>query len=189
MASRRLATKVGVVAGVGAVVSAFGVVTPAQAYTCDATIDPTETALRDAIANGDTTICINPGTLDMGTGGSAGANIPIVIDSDLTLVGLGDVTVDGNYNTAGFIVGGSATDITIDLVIDNLNIVNFQDTDHPDWDAGENQNIVPIVGFNRNVNGTVTVLNSLFENNKPLKFVDHRAFFASVNLSYTPFQR
>ncbi|MFM7638603.1 MAG: DUF5686 family protein [Bacteroidota bacterium] len=30
---------------------------------------------------------------------------------------------------------------------------------------------------------------SLFENNKPLKFVDHRAFFASVNLSYTPFQR
>lgn len=30
---------------------------------------------------------------------------------------------------------------------------------------------------------------SLFENNRPLKFVDHRAFFASVNLSYTPFQR
>jgi hypothetical protein len=30
---------------------------------------------------------------------------------------------------------------------------------------------------------------SLFENNLPLKFVDHRAFFASVNLSYTPFQR
>jgi hypothetical protein len=30
---------------------------------------------------------------------------------------------------------------------------------------------------------------SLFENNRPLKFVDHRAFFASFNLSYTPFQR
>jgi len=30
---------------------------------------------------------------------------------------------------------------------------------------------------------------SLFENNDPLKFVDHRAFFASFNLSYTPFQR
>jgi hypothetical protein len=30
---------------------------------------------------------------------------------------------------------------------------------------------------------------SLFENNLPLKFIDHRAFFASVNLSYTPFQR
>lgn len=30
---------------------------------------------------------------------------------------------------------------------------------------------------------------SLFENNRPLAFVDHRAFFASVNLSYTPFQR
>jgi hypothetical protein len=30
---------------------------------------------------------------------------------------------------------------------------------------------------------------SLFVNNRPLKFVDHRAFFASVNLSYTPFQR
>lgn len=31
--------------------------------------------------------------------------------------------------------------------------------------------------------------NSLFENNDPLNFIDHRAFFASVNLSYTPFQR
>ena len=30
---------------------------------------------------------------------------------------------------------------------------------------------------------------SLFENNRPLKFIDHRAFFASFNLSYTPFQR
>lgn len=30
---------------------------------------------------------------------------------------------------------------------------------------------------------------SLFENNRPLKFADHRAFFASINLSYTPFQR
>ena len=30
---------------------------------------------------------------------------------------------------------------------------------------------------------------SLFENNDPLNFVDHRAFFASFNLSYTPFQR
>jgi hypothetical protein len=31
--------------------------------------------------------------------------------------------------------------------------------------------------------------NSLFENNDPLNFIDHRAFFASFNLSYTPFQR
>lgn len=30
---------------------------------------------------------------------------------------------------------------------------------------------------------------SLFENNDPLNFIDHRAFFASFNLSYTPFQR
>ena len=31
--------------------------------------------------------------------------------------------------------------------------------------------------------------NRLFENNQPIQFADHRAFFASFNLSYTPFQR
>lgn len=165
MVSARLGAKIGVAAGVGAVVSAFGIVTPAQAYTCDSTISPTEAALRSAIADGDTVICITEGTLAMGDGESVTDNVPIVIDSDLTLVGLGDVTVDGGFNTAGFIVGASDTPSEVDLVIDNLDIIGFQDIDHSDLSEASNEKIVPVVGFNRNVTGTVTILNSQFTNN------------------------
>lgn len=166
MASRRIAAKVGVVAGIGAVVSAFGIVTPAQAYTCDVTIDPTESDLRSAIDNGNTVICINEGTLLMGESIVQTDNVPIVIDSDLTLVGLGDVTVDGEFNTAGFIVGaGDGEVVDLDIVIDNLDITNFQDMDHPDLNASANEKSVPVVGLNRSATGSVTVLNSRFENN------------------------
>lgn len=166
MVSPRIGVKVGVAAGVGAVVSAFGIVTPAQAYTCDVTINPTEAALRTAIDNGNTVVCINAGTLEMGDGANNIDNVPIVIHSDLTLVGLGDVIVDGGQRTAGFIVGaGDGTVADIDIVIDNLEIVDFQEFDFGDLDNVASEKIVPIVGLNRSATGTVTVLNSRFVNN------------------------
>lgn len=195
MVSRRIGAKVGVVAGIGAVVSAFGVVTPAQAYTCDATIDPTEAALRAAIGNGDTVICINPGTLDMGNGGSNTDNVPIVIDSDLTLVGLGDVTVDGSFDTSGFIVGaGDGEVVDIDIVIDNLEIINFQEFDFGDLDSAANEKIVPVVGLSRSATGTVTVLNSRFENNNSYIAIvgavdqDNWSTFGTITIDNTVFE-
>jgi hypothetical protein len=165
MVSRRLAAKAGVVAGVGAVVSAFGIVTPAEAYTCDVTIDPTEAALRNAIDDGNTTICITDGTLHMGDSGTNADNVPIVIDSDLTLVGLGDVTIDGDQQTAGFIVGASSTDANIDLVIDNLTVTQFFDWGYDELSDIDSEKTVPVIGFNRNVGGSITILNSHFYNN------------------------
>ena len=167
MVSRRLATKAGVVAGVGAVVSAFGVVTPAQAYTCDITIDPTEDALRTAINDGNTTICITEGTIDMGLGAVID-NGPILFDSDLTLVGLGDVVIDGNDEAPAFLVGwndGVANGIVdVNLVVDNLTVRNFHDWDYNEFSWGVESH-VPVVGFAQDMTGTVTVLNSRFESN------------------------
>lgn len=162
MVSRRLATKAGVFVGVGAV-SAFGAVTPAQAYTCDITIDPTEDALRTAIADGDTTICINSGTMDLGTASTGGAD-NIIVDSDITLVGLGDVIIDGGNEAPGFITGRSNTEVSFDITVDNLVVQNFHDWNYSGTEIDVNT-FIPVVGFSANVSGTVTVLNSRFLNN------------------------
>lgn len=163
MVSSRIGAKVGVAAGVGAVVSAFGIVTPAQAYTCDITINPTEDALRAAIDNGNTVVCINAGTLDMGLLARPD-NDPILIDTDVTLVGLGEVIVDGNDEAPAFIVGWSNGANEIDLTIDNLTVQNFHDWDYNDYYWGMTK-VVPVVGFAQDTFGTLTVLNSQFIGN------------------------
>ncbi len=163
MASRRLATKVGVVAGVGAVVSAFGVVTPAQAYTCDVTIDPVKADLVTAIDDGNTVICINEGTMNMALE-ALDQNVPILIDSDLTLVGLGDVIIEGDDDASGFILGWNDGGADINLTIDNLTVQHFHDWNYSGTTYGVSTSI-PVVGFAQDTTGTVTILNSRFLSN------------------------
>lgn len=163
MVSRRTATRIGVVAGVSAVASAFGPIAPAQAYTCDTTIAPTKANLVGAISDGHTIICITAGTMNMGLG-AIGENGPILVDDDVTLVGIGDVVIDGNDEAPSFLLGASETDTETNITIDNLTVTDFHDWDYNEYEWGVTKN-VPLVGLHGNSAGTVTVLNSTFSDN------------------------
>lgn len=163
MRLRKVTPRAGAVVGIGAVVSSFGLVTPAHAYTCDATIAPNKADFVAAVADGDLIVCITEGTMDMGLG-AVGENGPVTVDRDITVVGIGDVTIDGNDESPSFLLGQSETDADIDITLDNLTVTNFRDWGYDDYVWGTSK-YVPVVGLNRNASGTITVLNSVFESN------------------------
>lgn len=143
--------------GAGTALSAFGVATPAGAVAdCSAgvTVSATEAAIRAAISNGDTLICVSPGTIDMSSDGVDSSAEPLVVENaDLTLIALGTVVFDGGGEAANAIYSlGSEGE---DLSIDGFTFQDFYTVDE------EDPAIVSLIG----TTGQLTILNSTFTDN------------------------
>lgn len=157
MLSSKFVRPAGFVVGAGTALTAFGLAAPAQAVVDCAdgvTVDATELAIRVAIGDGETLICVNPGTIDMSSNGVDSDSTPLnVDDQDLHLVALGDVTFDGGDDADFALIAFGATDEN--LTIDGFTFTNFNNNGNT---------TLPTVMLDGSA-GTLTVINSTFTNN------------------------
>lgn len=155
--SKKIVRPAGLVVGAGTALSSFGLAVPAQAAvdcSTGVTVAASEQAIRDAIADGETLICVNPGTIDLSSSGPDAAADPIeVFGADLTLVALGEVILDGGDETTNAIVSVGSSDEN--LTVDGFTIQNF---------FNDNDNPYGVVGL-WGSSGAITVLNSYFTSN------------------------
>lgn len=157
MLSPKFSRPAALVVGAGSALSVFGMAAPAQAAvdcSTGVTVDAIEQDIRDAINAGETLICINPGTVDLGTTGADGVADQIEInDADLTLVSLGEVVFDGGSDAPNaFVLFGESDE---NLTVDGFTFRNFNNL---------NDNPFGVVGLDGS-SGTITVLNSTFFGN------------------------
>jgi hypothetical protein len=157
MLRRSFSRPLSIAVGAGTALTAFGVAAPADATvdcTGGVTINATEAALRSAINNGESLICINPGTIDLSSAGTDGSANPIEItNSNLSLYALGAVTFDGGGETdAALLSTGTADE---DLTVDGFTFTGF--------DGGDIE-ALGVVNLD-STTGTLTVLNSTFTDN------------------------
>ena len=155
MLSSKFVRPASLVIGAGTALSAFGIASPALATTdCSGVtpIDATELALRNALDNGDTLICINPGTIDFGTTGVDSDASVISVGHDVTIVGIGNVVFDGTGSAASALL--TAGDPDIDLWVENVTVQNFS-SNTSEWPA--------VIGAR--TSGTVTIIGSTFQAN------------------------
>lgn len=158
MISHKLLRPAGFAVGAGTALTAFGIVQPAHATVdCSAgvTVDADELEIREAIAAGETLICVNPGTIDLSSNGFEDATGIGVDDQDLHLVALGEVILDGGNESRNAILLSGASDEN--LTVDGFTIRNF-------YNFGGGSNTLGLVSM-AGSSGTLTVLNSTFTSN------------------------
>lgn len=169
MISPALARRTGIVLGAGTVLSAFGVTAPAVAATdCSGVtaIAATEAALRSALDNQDSLICINPGTINLGASGLDSDFSAIYVDYDVTIVGIGNVVFDGDGTGMSAILTDSAADV--DLQVESITFQNFN----------SDSEVYPgVVGAT--TSGSVTVIDSTFQMNTGYAMVGSVDLFES----------
>lgn len=174
MLSSKFVRPAGFVVGAGTALTAFGLAAPAQAAvdcSTGVTVNATEIAIREAIGNGETLICVNPGTIDMSSSGADSDSVAFNVDNqDLHLVALGEVILDGGGEADHAIMsfGGSDEDLTID----GFTITNFSN-------GGENDPL-PAVLLD-GTTGTLTILNSTFIGNSGYGVIGATDFDDEIN--------
>lgn len=169
MISPAFARGTGIVLGAGTVLSAFGVTAPAVAATdCSGVtaIAATEAALRSALDNQDSLICINPGTINLGTGGVDSDGSAIYVDYDVTIVGIGNVVFDGDGTGLSALLTEAQADV--DLQVEAITFQNFN----------SDSEVYPgVVGAT--TSGSVTVIDSTFQMNTGYALVGSVDLFES----------
>ena len=156
MLSPQFVRPAGFIVGAGTALTAFGIAAPAHATvdcSTGVTVNADELAIREAISDGESLICVNPGTIDLSSAGFGGAEAINIDGQNLHLVALGDVTFDGGDEADNAILSFGTSDE--DLTIDGFTFSNF---DNPGGNA------YPAVMLDGS-SGTLTVLNSTFTGN------------------------
>jgi len=165
---------VGIALGVGTALTAFGLAAPASASTdCTGgvTVDAVEADIRAAIDNGETLICINPGTIDMSsTGVDGSAEAFSILDVDLTVIALGEVVLDGGGDSPSAFVARRGS-VSESLTVDGFTFTGF--TPNDSW---------PGVVVLEDSAGTLTVSNSIFTSNSGKSMVNAGNFGNTANL-------
>jgi hypothetical protein len=145
------------VAGSGVIATALLAFTgmPAQATaTCDVTntIPADEAALRAALDGVGPVICIEAGTIDLSSNGVDARFGLISIGRSVSIIGIGDVVLDGAFESTIFAVPQSGS--PVDLTVENLTFTR-----------GFSPSPVEASAIFFGASGTLTILNSVFDGN------------------------